>query len=141
MNVAFSTDKNALKGLKLAGFFEGWPKKPSETVLRKSIVNADFVVLAIDTAEKKLVGYITAISDRVLAAYLPFLEVLPTYRGRGVGKTLVKKMIDQLNGLYMIDLVCDKKIAGFYGEAGFSSAHAMIKRDYANQSGREEEIG
>jgi hypothetical protein len=35
----------------------------------------------------------------------------------------------------MIDLVCDKEIAGFYKEAGFESDHAMIKRNYVNQSG------
>jgi len=81
------------------------------------------------------VGYITALSDRVLAAYIPFLEVEKSYRHQGIGHALVAKMLDQLGHLYMIDLVCDKDVAGFYEEAGLESWHAMIKRNYANQRG------
>ncbi len=44
-------------------------------------------------------------------------------------------MLEQLNHLYVIDLVCDKELAGFYIGAGFKPRHAMIKRNYANQSG------
>jgi ribosomal protein S18 acetylase RimI-like enzyme len=104
-------------------------------MLRASIENADYAVLAIDTSCNKLVGYITALSDGVLSAYIPFLEVEKGYQGQGVGTTLVKKMVGQLDHLYMIDLVCDKELAGFYSEAGFKSWHAMIRRNYANQSG------
>ena len=85
--------------------------------------------------KKKLAGYITALSDGVLAAYIPFLEVEKTYKHNGVGHTLISKMLEQLNHLYVIDLVCDKELAGFYIGAGFKPRHAMIKRNYANQSG------
>lgn len=133
--IVYSTSKENLLGLSIGNFFVGWPKKPSEETLRKSIINADYVVLAVDKEEKKLVGYITAISDNVLSAYIPFLEVEKSYQGQGIGKTLVKKLLEQLKNLYMIDVVCDKKIAGFYEEAGFQSWHAMIRRNYNNQSG------
>ncbi|MBU6321501.1 MAG: GNAT family N-acetyltransferase [Patescibacteria group bacterium] len=135
MAISYSSDKKDLDGLGLSGFFEGWPQKPSEAVLRKSIENADYVVLAIDAEHKRLAGYITALSDKVLAAYIPFLEVEESYRHQGVGHALVEKMLAQLSHLYMIDLVCDKEVAGFYAEAGFESWHAMIKRNYANQGG------
>ena len=139
-NIVYSTDKNDLTSLKIENFFAGWPHKPSEEILRKSIVNADYVVLAIDKNKKRLVGYITALSDTVLSAYIPFLEVEKEYQGQGLGSTLVKKMLEQLSDLYMIDVVCDKKIAGFYKEAGFQSWHAMIKRNYASQSGTNPEV-
>lgn len=133
--IIYSTKKEDIVNLKAINFFEGWPNKPSEEVLRKSIENASCVVLAIDASQNKLVGYITALSDGVLSAYIPFLEVEKSYRKQGIGTLLVKKMIEQLGRLYMIDLVCDKELAGFYSETGFRSWHAMIRRNYTNQSG------
>lgn len=129
MDIIYSSDKAALDGLKLSGFFEGWPQKPSEEILRKSIENADYVVLAIDTKQKRLAGYITALSDKVLAAYIPFLEVEQGYRHHSIGHELVRKLLGQIDHLYMLDLVCDKELAGFYEEAGFKPWHAMIKRN------------
>lgn len=137
-NIIYSTKKEDTEDLEVTGFFEGWPNKPSGEVLKASIENAGYVVLAIDTENNKLVGYITALTDRVLSAYIPFLEVEKSYQKQGIGMTLVKKMLEQLNHLYMIDLVCDKELADFYSEAGFESWHAMIKRNYANQSGSSE---
>lgn len=135
VHITYSSKKKDLEGLILSGFFEGWPNKPSEDVLKRSIENADYIMLAIDAEKKKLVGYITAISDDVLSAYIPFLEVERSYREQGIGRSLVKMLLEQLSHLYMIDLVCDKELAGFYKEAGFESWHAMIRRNYANQSG------
>lgn len=133
--IAYSSKKEDVVGLEITNFFDGWPEKPSEEVLRKSIINADYVVLAIDRSQNRLVGYITALTDNVLSAYIPFLEVEKSYQEQGIGKTLVNKILEQLTHLYMIDLVCDEEIAGFYKEAGFQSWHAMIRRNYENQSG------
>lgn len=134
-NITYSIDKNDLKNLDIQNFFEGWPNKPDENILRKSIENATYTVLAIDAENNKLAGYITALSDNVLSAYIPFLEVRPEYQHNRIGHTLVKKILSQLDHLYMIDLICDNELADFYKEAGFVSWHGMIKRNYANQSG------
>ncbi len=135
--IVYSTKKEDLNTLETSGFFEGWPNKPNEETLKKSIFGASSLVLAIDNEKKKLVGYITALSDNTLSAYIPFLEVLPNYQRQGIGRTLVEKMLEQLKHLYMIDLVCDKEKARFYSETGFISWHAMIKRNYDQQSGAE----
>lgn len=133
--IIYSTNKEDLSRLETSGFFEGWPSKPNEEVLKKSITGASYVVLAVDEEEKKLIGYITALSDNALSAYIPFLEVLPGYQHQNIGSKLVEEMLKQLCHLYMIDLVCDKEIAGFYEKAGFESWHAMIKHNYDRQSG------
>ena len=140
MEIVYSTNKADIAELEVDGFFDGWPEKPSEEMLRRTVENADYVVLAIDTKKKRLAGYITALSDHALAAYIPFLEVEKSYQRQGIGHTLVAKMVGQLDHLYMIDLVCDKDLAGFYAEAGFESWHAMIKRNYANQRGPQGEV-
>ncbi len=69
------------------------------------------VVLAVDGVA--VVGFITAISDGLLAAYVPLLEVRPEYRGRGIGSELVRRMVGRLEDLYMVDLVCDPELESF----------------------------
>ncbi|CAN5189789.1 hypothetical protein BH18ACT12_BH18ACT12_03640 [soil metagenome] len=70
------------------------------------------VVLACDGT--RVVGFVPAISDGVLSAYLPLLEVLPEYQGRGIGRELVRRVLAALGGLYMVDLVCDEDVVPFY---------------------------
>jgi ribosomal protein S18 acetylase RimI-like enzyme len=94
------------------------------------------VVLAIDEDLDVVVGFITAISDGVLAAYIPLLEVLPEYRGRGIGKELVRRMLDRLGDLYAIDLMCDPEVQSFYASLGMRPATGMMIRNYEYQSGR-----
>jgi GNAT superfamily N-acetyltransferase len=83
-----------------------------------------------------VVGFISAVSDGVLAAYVPLLEVLPAWRGRGIGSELVRRLLAQVQDLYMVDLVCDPELEGFYRRFGLVPANAMIRRHFAAQSGR-----
>ena len=89
-----------------------------------------------DEESGHVVGFITAISDHVLSAYIPLLEVLPEYRGRGIGRELVGRMLDRLRGLYMIDLVCDPDLEPFYTSMGMYPATGMMIRNYEHQSGK-----
>ena len=94
----------------LNGFFVGWPNPPSPAVHMRLLEKSTHVVLAVDEVSKQVVGFITAISDGVLSAYIPFLEVLPTYQEQGIGQELVKKMLEVLKDIYMIDLMCDQEL-------------------------------
>ena len=93
--------------------------------------------IAVDSEGDKVVGFINAILDGVLSAYIPLLEVLPGHQGRGIGKELTARMLGRLEGLYMVDVVCDRKLEAFYAQAGFAPLFAMVRRNYAAQSGRE----
>ena len=95
------------------------------------------VVLAIDDDESRVVGFVTVVSDGVLAAYIPLLEVLPEYRRRGIGGELVRRAMESLDGLYMVDLVCDPDMERFSSRFGMKPAHAMAIRRYERQSGAE----
>ncbi len=120
----------------LTGFFVGWPNPPSPASHLQLLGNSDYVVLARDHQSGRVVGFVTAISDGVLAAYVPLLEVLPEFQGRGIGKELVRRMLDQLEGLYMIDALCDENVVPFYEQLGFAKATAVTRRNYQVQSGR-----
>jgi GNAT superfamily N-acetyltransferase len=81
------------------------------------------------------VGFITAISDGVLAAYIPLLEVLPAWQGQGIGAELVRRMQAQLQRFYMVDLLCDPEVQPFYERLGLHRATGMLLRNYDRQSG------
>ena len=124
----------------IQGFFEGWPSPPLPTVHLELLANSDQVVLAVDEDSDVVVGFITAIGDGVLAAYIPLLEVLPEYRGRGIGKELVRRMLDRLGDLYAIDLMCDPELQSFYTSLGMRPATGMMIRNYEYQSGRTQQF-
>lgn len=91
--------------------------------------------MAIDESTNQVVGFITAISDGVLSAYIPFLEVLPEYKKRGIGKELVNRMLKELNDIYMIDLCCDDDLVPYYDTFGMTKTNGMVLRNYKMQSG------
>ncbi len=134
--IEYANTADGIGSHQLSGFFEGWAEPPSaETHLR--ILNASSaVVLAIDDEQDRVVGFITAVSDGVLAAYIPLLEVLPSHRGRGIGSELVRRVLDAFTDLYMVDLVCDDGLRPFYEGHGMTAMTGMARRNFDAQSGR-----
>lgn len=122
----------------LDGFFEGWPNPPDAATHMRILENAFAVELAVDVESGRVVGFVNAISDGVLSAYVPLLEVLPEWRGRGIGRELVRRLCEQLDDLYMIDLLCDPELEAFYEPLGFRAMLGMGKRNYENQSGSDQ---
>jgi len=119
----------------LTGFFAGWLNPPNPDTHLKLFENSSKVVIAYDEKSRRVAGFITAISDGVLSAYIPFLEVLPEYQNKGIGKELVFRMLKELGDLYMIDLCCDDPLVPYYETFGMRKATGMILRQYEWQSG------
>ncbi|MDX8367370.1 GNAT family N-acetyltransferase [Cytobacillus sp. IB215665] len=120
----------------LEGFFVDWPNPPSPETHFRLLTNSYKVVIAIEETNNQVVGFITAISDGVLSAYIPLLEVLSTYKNKGVGKELVTRMLQELNDIYMIDVMCDEDLQPYYEKFGMMRSTGMIIRNYNKQSGR-----
>jgi GNAT superfamily N-acetyltransferase len=115
----------------LAGFFVGWPQRPTPERHLDLLHGSYAVELALDG--DTVVGFVNAISDGVLSAFIPLLEVLPGYQHRGVGSELVRRVLDQLDGFYMIDLCCDAGLEPFYAALGFRALErGMGIRRYQN---------
>jgi len=117
------------------GFFVGWPNPPSSERHLALLHGSSHVVLAREMESGKVIGFVNAISDGVLTAYIPLLEVLPLWQGMGIGGELMRRMLAQLGDLYMIDLLCDAELQPWYGRLGMTPATGMLKRNYARQSG------
>ena len=119
----------------LHGFFVGWPNPPSPETHLRLLRHSDRIVVAIDTTNNKVIGFITAITDNVLAAYIPLLEVLPEYQRQKIGATLFSKMVEQLKKFYAVDLLCDADLQSYYEQLGLRRATGMFMRNYDRQSG------
>ncbi len=119
----------------LRGFFVGWQSPPSPETHLELLRNSSAVVLAVDSETGNVVGFITAISDGILSAYIPLLEVLPENQKQGIGLELTRRMLEKLRDLYMVDLLCDEELQSFYAKLGMKPAHGMLLRNYERQAG------
>ena len=115
--IEYTDSLDGVEARHLDGFFVGWPQPPSPGRHLEILHGSHAVILARDG--EQVVGFVTAISDGVLSAFVPLLEVLPAYQGRGIGTELMRQVLARLDGLYMVDLSCDEELEPFYTRLGF----------------------
>ncbi len=133
--ITYTDDLSGTTSQQLHGFFQRWANAPEPTTHLRILEGSSAVVLAKDEASQQVVGFITAITDGVLCAYIPLLEVLPAYQGRGIGSELVRLMLDKFEHLYMVDLMCDPELQPFYQRLDMQPASGMMIRNWDRQHG------
>lgn len=124
-----STSTAGVRPEDLEGFFEGWPNPPSAETHLALLRGSSEVVFALEPGGR-IVGFITAITDGVLAAYIPLLEVRSEWRGKGIGTRLARTMLTHLERYYMVDVVCDRDLLPFYERLGLRPWSAAIRRNH-----------
>jgi ribosomal protein S18 acetylase RimI-like enzyme len=133
MTITYTDSLAGITPAHLTGFFDGWPQPPSpETHLR--LLRASYAVW-LAQEDDQVVGFINVISDGVLSAFIPHLEVLPAYKGQGIGTELLRRMLATLGDLYSIDLICDAEVQPFYQRVGGRPYTGVVWRNYHRQSG------
>lgn len=110
----------------------GWPKPPTPETFLRLLRGSAHVWLAWEG--NRVVGFITALSDGVMNASIPLLEVLPEFQGRGIGSELVRRVQGTLGDLYGLDLSCNDQMVPFYQRLGFSRGNGMFSRNRASPS-------
>jgi len=102
-----------------AGWWRDSRDRPSEI---PALIRGSFVfVVAVERASGKAVGMGRAISDGVSDAYIQDLVVLPGYKGRGIGRAMLRKILAvcEERGIGWIGLIAEKKTDDFYRRLGF----------------------
>ena len=133
MSVSYVTERGAVDPEMIDGFFVGWPAAPSARQLVDVMDGSFRRVWALEGG--RVVGYVNAISDGVLNAFIPWLEVRPECQGRGIGTELMRRIVAQLEGMYAIDLCCDPGMLPFYERLGFLGLAGAGLRDASAISG------
>ena len=134
--ISYQTHLEGITIDRLRGFFVGWPSPPLPETHLRLLQQSYRVVVAVDSETEYVVGFINAVSDGVLSAYVPLLEVLPEYQMQGIGGELVRCLLKLLDNLYMIDLTCDRRLQKFYERFGMKPSTGMTARNYTRQSGQ-----
>ena len=132
MSITYQETTDGVDPGDLQGFFVGWSNRPSPKTHLEILEGSDLCVLALST-NGRVVGFINAITDGVSCAYIPYLEVLPEWQGKGIGTELIGRMMTKLGAIYAIDLICDEDVRGFYEKFGFREGRAMMIRNYEAQ--------
>lgn len=133
--IEYSDSLENITADKLKGFFVGWPNPPSPEMHLRILEQSYCAILAVDTDAGRVIGFVNAISDGLLSAYLPLLEVLPEYQGQGIGQELMSRMLARFEDMYMVDLLCDPDLQPFYEKLGMKPVSAMMVRNFERQCG------
>ncbi|MEO8553983.1 MAG: GNAT family N-acetyltransferase [Kofleriaceae bacterium] len=99
--------------------------KPIE-VLARLLAGSRWFVHAHDGP--RLVGFARAITDGVATAYLSSVMVDPDYRRRGIGRTMIERLLASRDDVRFV-LHTRPEAAAFYAALGFTDATAMMVRD------------
>lgn len=73
------------------GLFAGWPHPPTAQQLIDVMDNSYARVWAF--SDGRVIGYVNALSDGILTAFIPWLEVHPDYQGQGIGSELLRRIL------------------------------------------------
>lgn len=109
-------------------FFQDWKSPPSLEIKGKLLNGADLIITARENG--KLIGFLTAISDGVMHAFITLVEVLKIYQGKGVGTHLMKLAVSHFKGYYDIVLITDPDKRKFYKKFGFNEIYGMHIRNF-----------
>lgn len=101
-----------------------WGRGRTRDVVAHQVATAWRLVGVYEKATGRMVGFARAVSDGVTLAYLADVYVLSKVRGRGVGVTLVRTMIDEGPGASFRWMLHTSDAHGLYRRFGFSSPDA-----------------
>lgn len=111
----------------------GWWKESYDKSLINSMIAGSFVfAVVIDSKIDKAIGMGRVISDGISDAYIQDLIILPEYRRLGIGKKLVKTLIDCCisKKIVWIGLIAEPGSEEFYSDLGLKPMKGHIPMLY-----------
>lgn len=131
--ISYSGDIGDLTEEDLAGFFVGWPRKPTPAQHLAVLRGSYRVVLA--RSGGRVAGFVNMISDGVLTAFIPWLEVRREFQGQGIGAELMRRIVTEAEHLYSVDLTCDEELRPYYERLGMTALTGMGLRHHSTLRG------
>jgi GNAT superfamily N-acetyltransferase len=127
-------DIDALEDLYRAG---GWWRGSYDRSSLPDLVRSSFgFAVVVHLPSGQTVGMGRLISDGVSDAYVQDLVVLPGFRGHGIGRAIVKRLVEfaMARRVTWIALVAEPGTRSFYEELGFSPMEGFVPMLYQEQA-------
>ena len=112
------------------GFFEGWTRPLTPETHLKTLHAASTAIVAIDSDTGNVVGYVTVLTDWLVTAFIPNIEVLAAYQRRGIGSGLMTRALAKIAAIPAVDLMCDPEVRPFYARFGMRPLGGMALRRF-----------
>ncbi|MED5051511.1 GNAT family N-acetyltransferase [Anoxybacillus rupiensis] len=103
----------------------GWVKH-TEPIIQRVFQASHIVALAFCSG--RLVGFGRALSDGVFNAAIYDVVVHRDYQGKGIGKAIMKDLLEQLDAISCIHLISTIGNEPFYIQSGFRKAKTAFAR-------------
>jgi ribosomal protein S18 acetylase RimI-like enzyme len=104
----------------------GWSRPASEQDMAE-VLQAGPAVGAWDG--ERLIGFVRALSDGHLAAYVEDVIVNEEYRGGGVGEKLMRRLLEEVGDVANVSLFCEPAVVRFYEKSGFRrTSYVLMQR-------------
>lgn len=116
----------------------GWWEESSQwRAIIPEMIRGSFCFVVARGADGRLVGMGRVISDGVSDAYIQDVVVLPEWRGRGVGRAIVERLVAfcQERGVGWVGLVGEPGTGPFYASLGFAPLEGYAPWLYRGQGG------
>ena len=109
-----------------------WKESYDPSAIKQLITGSFAFAVAVDPSSGKAVGMGRIISDGISDAYIQDLVVLSEHRRKGIGKQLVKALLDRClsKGITWIGLISEPGQDGFYSSIGFKTMNNHIPMIY-----------
>ena len=104
----------------------GWEKRVSDAAkFRRMMDNADRAIVVFEG--ERVIGFARALCDDVSNGYIGTVAVAEGFRGKGVGRELVKRLIGDDKNITWV-LRAGRGSAEFWKKMGFSFSEAAMER-------------
>ncbi len=99
--------------------------------LYHAVKNSGYYVTARNSGQE-LVGLISALDDGAINVYIPYALVHPDYQHRGIGKNMMKKLLDHYRDFLRITLISYSESTAFYQTNGFSACPEQVPMELSH---------
>lgn len=91
--------------------------------LSAAMYKYDNLITAWDGA--RLVGLVCSLDDGAVTAYINYLIVHPDYQRMGIGKELMRRILNEYRDFMRVELIADAGAAEFYDKLDFDTINAV----------------
>jgi spermidine synthase len=119
VNPTFDQIRQIILIYRLTGW---WAEDIADDPLHVQQIIAGSHCFVIASKEDEIIGMGRAISDKASDAYIQDLTVVDSYRKKGIGTRILKKLVDRLkdDGIKWIALIAERNSHDFYTSFGFN---------------------